>query len=76
LQVHGGTEEEGWAVLAEARQLLRNFLAEGLRKRLAQRGEPQQSDEEIREQVDGLYRDNIADKVCLLCWIRLDSCLN
>jgi hypothetical protein len=63
-QVHGGTEEEGWAALEAARAAIKGQLAETLRKRIAAGREEPLSEEEIRERAEAAYNDpSVKDKV-------------
>lgn len=62
LQVHGGTEEEGWAALAAARDALHKWLEERIRKRMAA-DKLTLSDEEVTEQAAAFYQDKMLANV-------------
>ncbi|KAF6260374.1 hypothetical protein COO60DRAFT_1700367 [Scenedesmus sp. NREL 46B-D3] len=62
LSVHGGTEEEGWAALAAARDALRGALVDGLRRRIAAGRLERLSEEELQQQAAEAYRDSIMQR--------------
>jgi hypothetical protein len=63
-QVHGGTEEEGWAALAAARIVLLEQLVETLRRRIAAGRSDPLSEPEIKEQAEAAYNDSVKKQVC------------
>jgi hypothetical protein len=63
LQVHGGTEGEGWAALEAARNTLREQLAQSMRRRIAAGRLEPLSEQEIQERAQNAYNDSIQEQV-------------
>jgi methionine synthase I (cobalamin-dependent) len=63
MQVHGGTEQEGWAALEAARDVQRTVLAEKLRKRIAAGRLGPLSEEEIQERAAAAYKNIVMERV-------------
>ncbi|WIA29640.1 hypothetical protein OEZ86_012127 [Tetradesmus obliquus] len=59
LSVQGGTEEEGWAALAAAREEMHKFVEAEIRKRIAAGRSAPMSDEAIVEAAAAAYRDSV-----------------
>jgi hypothetical protein len=70
LQLHGGSEAEGWAALAAARDAMRVALAGKIRRRTDAGQLEGRSEEKIQEQAAAEYNDTVLQTVCGLAgWL-------